>query len=76
MSFTFNPQFPDATDEQKWEQIRLWRDKELKKSDWRMISDAPTDKTIWAAYRQALRDLPAQGGTAEAAVFPTQPGGN
>ena len=73
MAFQFNPQFPDATDEQKWEQIRLWRDKELKKSDWRMISDAPTDKTAWAAYRQALRDLPAQGGLADDAEFPTAP---
>ncbi len=73
MSFNFNPQFPDATDEQKWEQIRLWRDKELKKSDWRMISDAPTDKEAWATYRQALRDLPAQGGLADAAEFPVAP---
>jgi hypothetical protein len=73
MSFNFNPQFPDATNEQKWEQIRLWRDKELKKSDWRMISDAPTDKEAWATYRQALRDLPAQGGLADAAEFPVAP---
>ena len=76
MSFQFNPHFPDATNDQKWEQIRLWRDKELKKSDWRMILDAPTDKVVWATYRQALRDLPAQGGSADEAVFPTEPGSN
>jgi hypothetical protein len=73
MSFQFNAHFPDATNEQKWEQIRLWRDKELKKSDWRMISDAPTDKEAWATYRQALRDLPAQGGLADAVEFPVAP---
>ena len=73
MSFNFNPQFPDATNEQKWEQIRLWRDKELKKSDWRMIPDVPSDKEAWAIYRQALRDLPAQGGIADAAEFPVAP---
>ena len=73
MTFQFNAQFPEATNEQKWEQIRLWRDKELQKSDWRMISDVPTDKIAWAAYRQALRDLPAQGGKAEDAEFPTKP---
>jgi hypothetical protein len=73
MAFTFNSQFPDATDEQKWEQIRLWRNAKLAASDWAMISDAPTDKTAWGTYRQALRDLPAQGGLADDAEFPTAP---
>lgn len=71
--FNFNPLFPDATDEQKWEQIRLWRNAELVRTDWTMISDAPTDKVAWAAYRQALRDLPAQDGLADAAEFPVAP---
>jgi hypothetical protein len=71
--FNFNPLFPDATNEQKWEQIKLWRNAQLLASDWRMISDAPTDKTAWATYRQALRDLPAQGGLADDAEFPTAP---
>ena len=73
MAFTFHPDFPDATPDQKWEQIRLWRNAELVATDWAMISDAPTDKTAWAEYRQALRDLPAQGGLADAAVFPVRP---
>jgi hypothetical protein len=73
MSFQFNPAFPDATNEQKWEQIKLWRNRELAASDWTMHTDAPTDKTAWATYRQALRDLPAQGGLADDAVFPTAP---
>ncbi len=72
----FNPRFPDATNEQKWEQIKLWRNAELSRTDWTMHTDAPTDKTAWASYRQALRDLPAQAGLAEEAVFPAQPGGN
>ena len=71
--FTFNPMFPDATNEQKWEQIKLWRNGELARTDWTMHTDAPTDKTAWATYRQALRDLPAQGGSADDAVFPTTP---
>jgi hypothetical protein len=73
MTFRFNPQFPDATNDQKWEQIRLWRDSKLAASDWAMHTDAPTDKIAWAEYRQALRDLPAQGGNAEKAQFPTAP---
>jgi hypothetical protein len=74
--FNFNPDFPNATNEQKWEQIKLWRNAALAASDWTMHTDAPTDKAAWATYRQALRDLPAQAGLAEEAVFPAQPGGN
>jgi hypothetical protein len=73
MTFTFNPLFPDATNEQKWEQIKLWRNAQLKESDWTQVADAPTDKAAWATYRQALRDLPAQGGLADAAEFPVAP---
>jgi hypothetical protein len=76
MTFTFNPQFPDATNEQKWEQIKRWRNSELARTDWTMHTDAPTDKTLWATYRQALRDLPAQGGNADDATIPSAPSGN
>jgi len=73
MTFTFNRAFPDATNEQKWEQIKLWRNAELNRTDWTQIADSPADKAAWAVYRQALRDLPAQGGQAEAAIFPIAP---
>ena len=73
MTFTFNPSFPDATNEQKWEQIKLWRNAELAKTDFTQLPDAPVDKEAWAEYRQALRDLPAQGVAAEDAVFPVKP---
>jgi len=71
--FRFNPQFPDATDEQKWKQIRLWRNAQLTASDWTQLSDAPVKQAAWAAYRQSLRDLPAQGGSADKAEFPIAP---
>ena len=73
MTFTFNPTFPNATNEQKWDQIKLWRNAELNRTDWTMHTDAPTDKVAWSAYRQALRDLPAQGGDAEKAKLPNAP---
>jgi hypothetical protein len=73
MTFQFHPAFPDATNDQKWEQIKLWRNSELARTDWTQLTDAPVDKEAWATYRQALRDLPAQGGQAEAAVFPAKP---
>ena len=73
MTFQFNPLFPEASNEAKWEQIKLWRNAELRASDWTQTLDAPVDKAAWATYRQALRDLPAQGGLADAAVFPNAP---
>ena len=58
-TFEFNPDFPDATDDQKLEQVRLWRDAQLAQTDWTQVADAPVDASAWATYRQALRDLPA-----------------
>jgi hypothetical protein len=73
MTFQFHPLFPDATNEQKWEQIKLWRNAELARTDWTQLIDSPADKNAWAVYRQELRDLPSQGGKAEAARFPVAP---
>lgn len=46
--------------------VREQRDALLAESDWTQVADAPVDKSAWAAYRQALRDIPQQAG------FPTQ----
>ena len=73
MTFEFNSQFPDATNEQKWDQIRLWRNAELKNSDWTQLTDSPVNASDWAIYRQLLRDLPAVGGSADNAEFPIAP---
>lgn len=73
MTFTFSPLFPDATDPQLVDQIRLWRNRELVSTDWTQIADVPTNKTAWATYRQALRDLPAQHADPKKIVFPTRP---
>jgi hypothetical protein len=70
---TFVYKFPDATNEQKWEQIRLWRNAQLANTDWTQVSDSPVDKDAWATYRQALRDLPEQSELADDAVFPIKP---
>ena len=58
-SFQFNPDFPDATDPQKMDQVRLWRNVQLAQTDWTQVADAPVDAEAWATYRQQLRDLPA-----------------
>ena len=71
--FTFNPEYPNATNEQKWEQIRIWRNLELAKSDWTQIADSTADKSAWAIYRQELRDLPNQGTLADEVEIPEAP---
>ncbi len=53
--------------------MRSTRDSMLANSDWAMVTDAPTDKESWAAYRQALRDFPATWEPSEIADFPVSP---
>jgi len=36
------------------------RNQMLKDADWTQVADAPVDKTKWATYRQALRDITTQ----------------
>ena len=60
-------------DEWRWERIRIHRDSLLKDSDWRMIEDAPWDKTAWATYRQQLRDLPTSVSDPAQIIFPKPP---
>jgi len=72
-TFVFNPLWPDATDAQKLEQVRLWRNSELARTDWSQVADAPVDASAWAVYRQALRDLPATIDIANP-ILPDPPG--
>jgi hypothetical protein len=58
---------------QKAEDIRGERGSKLANSDWTQVADAPVDKTAWATYRQALRDVPAQAGFPWDVTWPTQP---
>jgi hypothetical protein len=60
-------------DDWYFERLRLWRDAELKASDWTQLPDAVCDKATWATYRQALRDLPGQSTDRSKLVFPTKP---
>ena len=55
------------------EQMRTVRNLILAQSDWAMATDAPTDKTKWTLYRQALRDFPATWEEADTANFPEAP---
>tara|TARA_B000000437_G_C11632009_1_gene299905 strand:- start:123 stop:410 length:288 start_codon:yes stop_codon:yes gene_type:complete len=44
---------------QKWELVRIERNRRLQESDWRAMSDL-TLSDDWKTYRQALRDVPTQ----------------
>lgn len=67
--------FDDATDEQKWEQLRAWRNRELTATDWTQLDDANVDKAAWAEYRQTLRDLPQNFDDPNAVQLPDAPQG-
>jgi hypothetical protein len=53
--------------------VRGYRDELLSESDWTQVADAPVDKAAWAAYRQALRDIPQQAGFPYSVNWPSKP---
>jgi len=57
----------------KAKSVRSTRDTKLKDTDWTQIADATVNKTVWATYRQALRDVPTQSGFPWTITWPTQP---
>jgi len=56
-----------------FERFRNWRNAELVACDWTQLADSTADKTAWATYRQALRDLPSQNADPKKIVFPARP---
>jgi hypothetical protein len=65
----------DETDNSEvlFARIRYWRTQELIATDWTQVADSTADKTAWATYRQALRDLPTQNVDPNKIVFPSRP---
>lgn len=63
---------PDA---ELWAIVRARRDVMLAACDWTQVLDAPAkyDKALWAAYRQALRDIPQLNKDPVTAVWPKAP---
>ena len=50
----------DVVIAEQWALVRRQRNQLLLDSDWTQLADSPADKTAWAAYRQALRDITQQ----------------
>lgn len=53
--------------------IRVERNRKLFTSDWTQLPDSQADKSVWATYRQALRDVPQQEGFPETFTWPLMP---
>ena len=60
-------------DNQKAGEARLERNFLLTDSDWTQVADSPVDQAAWAAYRQALRDIPLQKGFPNTVNWPIEP---
>ena len=60
-------------DAEQAKSVRESRKTKLSECDWTQVADAPVDKTVWATYRQALRDITTQAGFPWAIDWPVQP---
>lgn len=67
---------PESGPPQEWvlERLRARRNALLASSDWTQLADVPAaTQQEWAAYRQALRDLPQTSTDPRSAKWPTRP---
>ena len=65
-----------AKDAEAAKGVRTTRDAKLAECDWLVIKAAETGVALaadWAAYRQALRDVPAQAGFPHNVTWPAKP---
>lgn len=53
--------------------VRAARNTKLAACDWTQLVDSSADKTSWATYRQALRDIPSQDGFPWNVIWPVEP---
>ena len=56
-----------------WDRFRKERNELLAETDWMVLSDSPEATAEQLAYRQALRDLPANTTDPANPVWPTKP---
>ena len=71
--------FVEPDDPTTWHDVRRERDRLLRATDWtQAVADAALTDEVraeWAAYRQALRDLPETYATPQDVVWPIAPDG-
>jgi len=61
------------SDTRKAAEVRSERNAKLAATDWTQVADTTADKTAWATYRQALRNVPTQAGFPNTVVWPEAP---
>ena len=69
-------EWEEVRDAHRWEEVRAERDRLLAACDWTQVADAPLtagEKTAWADYRQALRDVPQDFDSPDDVVWPEAP---
>ena len=62
-----------SKDAEQAKSVRTSRTEKLKDCDWTQIADSTADKTAWATYRQALRDITGQAGFPWTITWPDAP---
>ena len=62
-----------SKDAEQAKSVRTSRNDKLKECDWTQITDSTADKTAWATYRQALRDITTQAGFPWTITWPDAP---
>lgn len=65
--------YTEPTPVDHWALLRVERNHRLATSDWTQVADAPVDRAAWAAYRQALRELPGNTVDPLNPVWPVPP---
>jgi len=65
--------YKSLMDEEQKKRIREERNIRLTESDWTQAPDCTANKTAWATYRQALRDIPTSEGFPWNVTWPTSP---
>lgn len=63
----------EIPDQLQSKMIRQQRNLMLSETDWTQLEDSPVEKSVWAAYRQALRDVPTQSGFPWQINWPVKP---
>ena len=60
-------------DNEQWVNVRAQRNRKLADCDWTQLDDSVQDKSSWATYRQALRDVPQNNADPFDISWPTGP---
>ena len=60
-------------DAEQAQRVRDDRNKRLAECDWTQLADSPVDKTVWATYRQELRDITKSVGFPWSVTWPNKP---